>query len=47
MAELDIVLVKKLKTFSADDFRNKIDVSMTLAKKLHQEVVDLMIENTV
>ena len=47
MAAMDIVLVKSLKDFSVDDYRDKFDLSMTLSKKLHKEVIDLMIENTV
>ena len=47
MASLDIVLVKSLKNFDANDFKINFDLSMTLSKKLHKEVIDLMIENTV
>lgn len=47
MALVDVILVKTLKGFSVDDFKNKLSLSMSLSKKLHQEVADLMKKNTV
>ncbi len=46
MSTMDMILVKTLKPYSIDDFKNKFDLSMTLAKKLHQEVQDLMEDKT-
>lgn len=47
MLATDIILVKSLKEFTLDDFKKKFDLSMNLSKKLHQEVSDLMKQNTV
>ena len=47
MAALDIVLVKSLKEFTLNDYIDKLDCSMSLAKKLHQDVTDLISKNTV
>ncbi len=47
MAAQNIILVKDLKNITLNEFRDTFNVSMTLAKKLHAEVIDLMIENTV
>lgn len=46
MSDKDIVLVKKLKKMTIDDFHKEFDLSMTLSKKLHTEVAELMSENT-
>ena len=47
MLALDIILVKKLKQFTVDDFKKKFDMSMVLAKKIYREVTDLMKQDTV
>jgi hypothetical protein len=46
MATMDMILVKSLKEYSIDDFKNKLDLSMTLSKKLHKEVHDLIDDMT-
>lgn len=46
MASNNIVLVKDLRSFDVNDFIQKFDLSMTLSKKLSQEVLDLMADKT-
>ncbi len=45
MAERNIILVQELKDYSIDRLREEFDLSMTLSKKLHQEILDLLVEN--
>ncbi|MGB0925411.1 MAG: restriction endonuclease [Minisyncoccia bacterium] len=47
MADMNIVLVKQLTEFSLDDMKQVFGLSMTLSKKLHAEVLDLMKQKTV
>jgi Holliday junction resolvase-like predicted endonuclease len=46
MATMDMILVKSLKEYSIDDFKNKLGLSMTLSKKLYKEVHDLIDDMT-
>ncbi len=46
MAELNIILVKKLKNFTVNRYVEKFGFSLSLAKKLHNDVQKLMANNT-
>lgn len=47
MARDNIILVKQLKKYSIDDLHKQFDLSMTLSKKLHAEIADLMSRRTI
>lgn len=46
MADMQIVLVKQLQTFTITDFKNIFGLSMVVSKKIHAEVVELMNQKT-